>query len=323
MTLTPLQVVRRVSTTVDQIYADVHARFINAHYDILPEERRGRRRTHTALLLDGLRIDHFESAGGQLSAVGGDYYHLGFVAQGSYLVKRPKFEYHNNVGGMGSIDLPGRKFSFQSAARSQGFIVCLPPEVLLRSGRALLGDNFRLPEDLQIDLRSKAGEALRRNVSSIFFELTELEKIGLGRLAMVSFSELIANLSIASMYPEHFLTENQKHEASSRTVARAEEMIRARCHEAVSIKEVASALGVTVRSLQLGFRKHLGCSPLQYLLARRLELVRQRLQNPETALNVQFTAMSCGFMNMSKFSSRYRAMFGELPSETLARGRRR
>jgi transcriptional regulator GlxA family with amidase domain len=106
-------------------------------------------------------------------------------------------------------------------------------------------------------------------------------------------------------------------------VARAEEIIRACCREPLSIQDLATSLGVTVRALQMGFRRHLGCTPMQYLLSRRLEMARERMLAPDAQSNVQYVAMSCGFINMSKFSSRYRAMFGELPSETLARGRRR
>jgi transcriptional regulator GlxA family with amidase domain len=39
--------------------------------------------------------------------------------------------------------------------------------------------------------------------------------------------------------------------------------------------------------------------------------------------NVSSIAIDCGFVNLGLFASRYRRTFGELPSQTLARNRRR
>lgn len=136
-----------------------------------------------------------------------------------------------------------------------------------------------------------------------------------------TYKELLGNLWIAAAYPEHWAG-HEAEQAPSKLVGAAEEIIRTRAMEPLTVREIAAEVGVTVRVLQLGFRKHVGCSPLQYLLSRRLFLARERLLDPAFSGNVQLAAMSCGFMNMSKFSSRYRATFGELPSETMIRGRR-
>lgn len=50
-------------------------------------------------------------------------------------------------------------------------------------------------------------------------------------------------------------------------------------------------------------------------------LARDRLLEANARANVQSVAMGCGFMSMSTFSTRYRAMFGESPAATLARRR--
>jgi transcriptional regulator GlxA family with amidase domain len=87
------------------------------------------------------------------------------------------------------------------------------------------------------------------------------------------------------------------------------------------IADLAKTMGVTVRSLQIGFRRQFGCSPLQYLLTRRLELARERLMSPMPGDTITMIATEHGFMNLGKFASRYRARFCELPSETLRRRR--
>lgn len=132
------------------------------------------------------------------------------------------------------------------------------------------------------------------------------------------------NLAIAHHASRSAAREDQRRlAAGSSVVAKAEEIIRARAHEALTIREVAAEVGVTVRSLQMGFRRELGFTPMQFLLNRRLILARERLLSPEFGGNVQYAAMSCGFMNMSRFSSRYRQVLASFPRRPLARARRR
>ena len=65
-----------------------------------------------------------------------------------------------------------------------------------------------------------------------------------------------------------------------------------------------------------------GISPKQYLQIYRLNRVQRRLQHSQgNATTVAGEAKAWGFWHMGQFSRDYRRMFGELPSETLARGR--
>ena len=62
----------------------------------------------------------------------------------------------------------------------------------------------------------------------------------------------------------------------------------------------------------------MGLSPKAYLKARRLNAVRRELLRDETAVGTIFDrASSWGFWHMGQFGRDYKAMFGELPSETL------
>lgn len=318
----PIAINRRLAGHVDQIYADIKSHFINARFDIMAEERRARTRNHVSILMRGFQIDHYDMVGGDLIARTGDMYYLGFLSKGGVLVKARHEDLHNVPGGAGTLHRPDEKFSPRTTPNSSGYVLCLPPSQLLLKGKVLFGEDFELSSDQGIDMRNAAGMALVRNVVSMFNEVSELEKIGLGHLASNSFSELITNLALASMFPDQWQgQQEERHELASGVVKRAEDLIRARAHEPLTIGEIASELGITARALQLGFRKHLGQSPLQFLLSRRLMLARERLMDPQFNENVQYVAMSCGFMNMSKFSTRYRAAFGELPSATLMRAR--
>jgi AraC-like DNA-binding protein len=86
-------------------------------------------------------------------------------------------------------------------------------------------------------------------------------------------------------------------------------------------EEMARKLGISVRTMHDVVRRHRGMSLHRYLRLRRLWLVRQRLL--AGAESVKAVALAFGFWHLSDFSRSYRDQFGETPSETLERGRRR
>jgi AraC family ethanolamine operon transcriptional activator len=86
-------------------------------------------------------------------------------------------------------------------------------------------------------------------------------------------------------------------------------------------EEMARKLGLSVRTLHDVVRRYRGMSLHRYLRLRRLWLVRRRLL--AGADSVKAVALAFGFWHLSDFSRGYRDQFGETPSETLERGRRR
>lgn len=86
-------------------------------------------------------------------------------------------------------------------------------------------------------------------------------------------------------------------------------------------EEIARKLGLSVRTMHDVVRRYRGMSLHRYLRLRRLWLVRQRLL--AGADSVKAVALAFGFWHLSDFSRSYRDQFGEAPSETLERGRRR
>jgi AraC-like DNA-binding protein len=105
-------------------------------------------------------------------------------------------------------------------------------------------------------------------------------------------------------------------------VRRAEAWMAEHAHEPLSAACVAAAVGVSLRSLYAGFRRHRGSSPMAHLRALRLERVRaELLQSTDRADGVTATALRWGFGHLGQFSADYRDRFGELPSHTLRRVR--
>ena len=88
----------------------------------------------------------------------------------------------------------------------------------------------------------------------------------------------------------------------------------------VTIADLCRALRVSRRTLQYSFQETLGVSPSAYLRAVRLNGVRRQLKSPDSsATSVQDAAANWGFWHLGHFSSDYKRMFAELPSETLRR----
>jgi AraC-like DNA-binding protein len=101
----------------------------------------------------------------------------------------------------------------------------------------------------------------------------------------------------------------------------ARDFMEARIADLPTVADVAAACGVGVRALARGFEKHLGTSPLQYMLELRLQGVHDELLVGKQHSTVTDVAVHWGFTHLGIFAARYRERFGELPSETLRRAR--
>lgn len=88
--------------------------------------------------------------------------------------------------------------------------------------------------------------------------------------------------------------------------------------------DVASELGVSVRTLHNATTAIRGMSLHRYVRLKRLWNVRQRLMHGPSATTIKSIALANGFWHMGEFGSLYRTTFGETPQQTLeaVRGRR-
>lgn len=100
---------------------------------------------------------------------------------------------------------------------------------------------------------------------------------------------------------------------------KAKQFIQDHAHEDVCLEDLESAAGVSRFTLYEAFKKHYGLSPMSYVKKHRLEGVRRVLLEGHSNLNVSAIAMEWGFNHLGRFSSDYKKMFGETPSQTLGR----
>ncbi|MDG4827392.1 AraC family transcriptional regulator [Asanoa sp. WMMD1127] len=106
-----------------------------------------------------------------------------------------------------------------------------------------------------------------------------------------------------------------------RTVRRAIQVMEADPTHPFTTAELARIAGVSARSLQEGFRRHVGVSPMTYLQNVRMAYAREELRDPPPGRDtVAAIAHAWGFGHLGRFAATYRERFGESPSATL-RGR--
>jgi AraC-like DNA-binding protein len=90
--------------------------------------------------------------------------------------------------------------------------------------------------------------------------------------------------------------------------------------EYVTVPDLASAAGVSERTLRAAFHDYCGIGPVQFLRLRTLNLVRDALRSSDPALTtVTEVATRFGVWELGRLARDYRLLFGEFPSQTLRR----
>ena len=104
-----------------------------------------------------------------------------------------------------------------------------------------------------------------------------------------------------------------------RVVRRSMDFIEHHLSEQITMSDIATSVGASTRSVQLGFREELGTTPMAYLRDRRLERVREELTDadPADGVTVSSVASRWGFNHLGSFAGMYRRRWGESPSQTL------
>ena len=96
-------------------------------------------------------------------------------------------------------------------------------------------------------------------------------------------------------------------------VREAIEVIEANLAEPPTVPEIASELGISQRQLERLFRRHMGCSAVQFSRLMRLQYARVLLTS--TRLSIREVSAASGFNSMSYFSQSFVKCFGKKPSE--------
>jgi len=223
----------------------------------------------------------------------------------------------------------GQTLPFSPNARSQlkfdrdfaQHSVRLDIEAMERLCSQLLNSPLHAPLRFALRPFSAALEAAWREAVRLLLRYDELG-ITLPPAAALHLEEFVGML-ILERHPHNYsdVLSGPWRAAAPRIVNEAEQLMRAK--EPATPSLIAKRLGVSLRTLELGFRDHRGSTPTQVLRRLRLEAARADLQSPDAATTVTSAALANGFAHLARFSAYYHSAFGEYPSETLTRSKRR
>ncbi|MBS1183217.1 MAG: hypothetical protein H6Q99_3097 [Proteobacteria bacterium] len=132
-------------------------------------------------------------------------------------------------------------------------------------------------------------------------------------LKLIRDATMVAIADLTSRGPES--GRGEKFAASRRNVLRAVDLINNQTSP-LTIHDLATSLGISVRALQDGFRKHLNTSPHSLLKTGRLEGARRDLISGK-ANSIREAAARWGFSNIARFSQEYHAVVGKYPKDTV------
>ncbi|MBG0511613.1 AraC family transcriptional regulator [Agrobacterium sp. MOPV5] len=105
--------------------------------------------------------------------------------------------------------------------------------------------------------------------------------------------------------------------ALPRHVKRAIDFMVANLGKPLTLTEIAINCGVSMSSLNNGFREFKTVTPMAYLRYLRLEAAHCDLKNAQAGQSVGETALKWGFTHAGRFATDYTIRYGCLPSETL------
>lgn len=108
--------------------------------------------------------------------------------------------------------------------------------------------------------------------------------------------------------------------AAPRSVRLAVDAMQTHPDRPYTVTALAALAETSQRSLQKGFQRYLGVSPMDYLRQVRLTRVHHELARAaRTETTVTEVAIRWGFLHPGRFAAAYRRRFGTTPSQTLRR----
>ncbi|MGW5377136.1 AraC family transcriptional regulator [Nocardia sp. NPDC003999] len=202
-------------------------------------------------------------------------------------------------------------------------------QLLVRFDRAALGDHLRrmLGRPPDRPLRMAVAMQLRSPAARTWFEslrMLQADAEGPGlfldsrlrpQIEQLMMSQLL--LAQPNSYTE-LLLDDAPGKSTPRPIRLAEQLITDHAHEMLTITDIAEAVGLSVRSLQEGFRRYLDTTPTARLREARLVGVHIALAAADpTMTTVAAVAADWGFWHLGRFSALYRRRWGVPPSVTL------
>ena len=253
-------------------------------------------------------------------------YHVNLTLSGrTRVTRRGGRETATTEGGRsGAVLLPTEDSTVTWTPEATQFAMKFPRGPLEEHLGGLLGHPVTdaLDFSVSMDLTQGPGAAL---LAAVRFLQTEFDRPGGIADAPLARAQLETYVMTALLHgvPHQHSDELRCPRTEDRPalVRQTVDYIEAHAHEPVSVPQLAKRVGVSTRTLQVTFARHVGVTPSEYIRDVRLSRVHADLlaANPADT-SVTERAAAWGFLHQGRFSEQYRQKYGVLPSQTLRSG---
>ena len=204
-------------------------------------------------------------------------------------------------------------------------IVLIERKVVERHLTALLDRHLdAVAFDAQVALTDAIGQAIRAH--AMLMQQTAMQSVvlpaGSGRLVQRELRNGLVGLLLTGLTHDHtaLLAQGAAIPAPGH-VKRAEDFFNAHPDREISVTELADIAGVSLRSLQEGFRRFRKMTLTEAIRDARLGYWRRLLEAPPAGAGVGALAMAAGLTHLGRAAALYAKRYGEAPSDTLRRHR--
>ncbi|WP_417587992.1 AraC family transcriptional regulator [Pararhodobacter oceanensis] len=250
----------------------------------------------------------------------GEFYLLQVPLQGAAYIRHRGFEISASPQ-VATLLNPDRETDMRWRQDCQKLLLQIDRAFLHQVAETLLGCPAPGPIrfDPQVDLCSAAGRRIRQTLEYAALMAGE-GALFAGRSPAQDLwteTELVTTLVSHQASNISHMIEAADHHAQSIHIKRAMAYIHGNLSEPMTLADIARYAGTNVRTLQMGFQRAYGKSPMQMLKAARLDAAHYYLSVKRDAPSVTDAAYQAGFSHLGRFSRDYKARFGVLPSEAL------
>jgi AraC-like DNA-binding protein len=215
----------------------------------------------------------------------------------------------------------GQSFFQRSAGHARFGSMSVPVEDLASIGAAMVGCDLTPPNDALSVMPPPAAMAKLQRLHAVAGQLAEDAPAVIAQpeaargLEQALFEAMVSCLGIGEVGEDRSALRQH-----AKIMRRFRRVVEENPDQALFIPELCKAIGVSERTLRMCCQEQLGVSPKQYLILRRMHLVRRGLrESAPTATTVTETATRYGFWQFGRFAGEYKSLFGESPSITLGR----
>lgn len=171
------------------------------------------------------------------------------------------------------------------------------------------------------DLTSPTGMSLIRACLLLQTEWEQNSIIKISPAARRHLESFILTAFLAAAknpHSEKLLIDYNSKDLTESLVRRVQKYIEENIHQLPSLADLTHYAKVSARTLQLAFKRHLNCTPMEYVRRIRLQRAHEQIINAaHTGEKITDIAMQWGFYNPGRFAQLYKRHYGCTPKETL------